>query len=173
MADAFDSGDVVAQVKFPLAARETATALYEKCLAGSRLLLRRAVPPILQQRAPRSPQDPSRATVCPDVEPRRLVDRTASVDRFDRTVRAFSEPYHGARVPFGGEYAIVREGEPGEGAAGIPIPLADGMYRVLRLSFEGEQAMDWSDFLRLYPDAPELLGKSQPARPSRAAEEEE
>lgn len=172
MVDAFDAGDVVAQVTFPVAPRETATTLYEKCLAASRLLLRRAVPPLLQQRLPRSRQEPSEATVCPALEPRRLVDATASVDRFDRTVRAFSLPFPGARVPFGGEFVLVWEGEPGEGAGGIPLHLADGVYRILRLSFENEPEMDWSEFLRRYPDAPEVLGRPRPPVPAARHEEE-
>ena len=162
MTDRFDEGDVVAQAKFPLAPRETATTLYDKCVGASRILLRRAAPLLAEGRCPAERQDPHAATVCPQIGPRRAVDRTASLDRFDRTVRAMTRPYPGARVPFGGETVLVWECEPGEGAAGIPIPLADGMVRILRLSFENEPEMDWRDFLRRYPDAPELLGIPRP-----------
>jgi methionyl-tRNA formyltransferase len=173
MTDEFDSGGIVAQVKFPLAPRETATSLYDKCVGASRLLLRRAIPPITEGRVASEPQDSHRATVCPRLEPVRALDRTASVDRFDRTVRALTRPYPGARVPLGGETVLVWEGEPGEGAGGIPLSLADGMYRILRLSFENEAEMDWREFLRRYPDAPELLGRPRPPVPfARSGEEE-
>lgn len=170
MVDEFDAGDVVAQVRFPVAPRETATTLYEKCIAASRVLLRRTVPILQQDRVPLSPQDPTGATITPAPEPRRVADRSASVDRFDRTVRAFARPFHGARVPCGGEFVIAWEGEPGEGAAGIPVPLADGVYRILRLSFEGEPPADWKDFLARYPDAPEVLGVPLPPALRRAAD---
>jgi UDP-4-amino-4-deoxy-L-arabinose formyltransferase/UDP-glucuronic acid dehydrogenase (UDP-4-keto-hexauronic acid decarboxylating) len=173
MTDDFDTGDVVAQVNFPLAPRESATTLYDKCVGASRLLLRRAVPLISEGRISAERQDPHRATVCPRLAEVRALDRTASVDRFDRTVRALTRPYPGARVPLGGETVVVWEGEPGEGAAGIPIPLADGMFRILRLSFENEAEMDWREFLRRYPDAPELLGRPRPPIPSKRAAEEE
>jgi len=176
MTDDFDSGDVVAQVRFGLAPRETATTLYDKCVGASRILLRRAAPLLAEGRCPAERQDPHAATVCPRLEPKRLVDRAASVDRFDRTVRAMTRPYPGARVPFGGETVLVWECEPGEGAAGIPIPLADGMVRVMRLSFENEPEMDWRDFLRRYPDAPEVLGLPRPpglARRTRRDDGEE
>ena len=173
MTDDFDSGDVVAQVNFPLAPRESATTLYDKCVGASRLLLRKAVPLIREGRVSAERQDPHTATVCPRLDPVRPLDRSASVDRFDRTVRAFTRPYPGARVPLGGETVLLWEGEPGEGAAGIPIPLADGMYRILRLSFENEAEIDWREFLRKYPDAPEMLGRPRPPVPRRMAAEED
>jgi len=158
MAEEFDRGDVVGQVRFPVAPRETATTLYEKSLAASRALLRKTVPLIQQDRTPLAPQDEVRATVVPAAEPRRRLDRTASVDRFDRTVRAFARPFGGAKIPCGGETVLVLAGEPDEGEAGIPIPLADGMYRILRLCYEGEPEADWREFLRKFPAATDLLG---------------
>jgi len=158
MVEEFDSGDVVGQVRFPVAPRETATTLYEKSLAASRVLLRRTVPLIQQDRTPLAPQDAVKATVVPASEPRRRLDRRASVDRFDRTVRAFARPFGGAKVPCGGETVLVFAGEPGEGEAGIPVPLADGVYRVLRLCYQGEAEQGWEEFLRRYPGTPGILG---------------
>jgi methionyl-tRNA formyltransferase len=158
MAEEFDAGDVVGQVRFPVAPRETATTLYGKSLAASRVLLRKTVPLILQDRTPLAPQDEVKATVVPAAEPRRRLDRGASVDRFDRTVRAFARPFGGAKVPCGGETVLVMAGEPGEEGPGIPIPLADGVYRILRLCYQGEPEADWEEFLRRYPAVPGILG---------------
>jgi len=163
MVEEFDAGDVVAQVRFPVGPRETATTLFRKALAAARVCLRRSVPVLLEERAPHAPQDGAGATVTPSIARHRAVNRAASVERFDRTVRAFTHPYPGARVPFGGEIVVVWAGEPGEGADGIPLPLADGTYRVLRLGFEGEPATDWREFLSRFPDAPEHLGVPRPA----------
>lgn len=162
MVEEFDAGDVVAQVTFPVAPRETATTLHAKALAGARLLLRHALPLLADGRAPRAPQDRQAATVTPALEPRRRVDRTATVERFDRTVRAFAAPYGGARTPFGGESVVLLEGEPGEGQGGLPLLLADGVYRVTRLGFEGEPDMTAEEFLQRHPGAEEVLGLPRP-----------
>jgi UDP-4-amino-4-deoxy-L-arabinose formyltransferase/UDP-glucuronic acid dehydrogenase (UDP-4-keto-hexauronic acid decarboxylating) len=165
MVEEFDSGDVVGQVRFPVAPRETATTLYAKSLAASRVLLRKTVPLLLQDRIPAAAQDPTRATVTPALEPKRHVDRSASVDRFDRTVRAFAPPFGGARTTCGDSWVRIWEGEPGEGAGGIPIPLADGVYRILRLSLEGKPETDWREFVRRHPTYPDLIGVPRPAPP--------
>src|SRR5690349_3427556 len=107
-----DAGGIGGQVRFPVAPRQTATTLYEKPLAASRALLRRIVPLLQQERVPLFPQDEVKAPVVPATEPRRRLDRRASVDRFDRTVRAFARPFGGARVPCGGETVVVLSGEP-------------------------------------------------------------
>ncbi len=163
MEEDFDTGDVLAQVRFPVGQRETATTLYAKSVAASRVLLRKIVPLLAQDRVPLAPQDSTKATVTPALEPRRLLDRAASVDRFERTVRAFARPYGGARTPCGGETVHLWSGEPGEGADGIPVPLADGVYRITRLSFEGEPEADWREFLRRNPASPDLIGLPRPA----------
>jgi UDP-4-amino-4-deoxy-L-arabinose formyltransferase/UDP-glucuronic acid dehydrogenase (UDP-4-keto-hexauronic acid decarboxylating) len=151
MVEALDAGDVVAQVRFPVAPRETATTLYAKSLAATRVILRRIVPDLALERIPRAPQDRGRATVTPADDRARRVNRMASVERFDRTVRAFARPFGGARFPCGAEFLRIWEGEPGEDGPGIPVVLADGVYRILRLSFEGERALDADAFRARYP----------------------
>jgi methionyl-tRNA formyltransferase len=158
MSDELDAGDILLQRRFALSPRETATTLHARTVTEARAVLREALPLLRSGRAPRTPQDPGAATVVPPLLRRRDIDRTASVDRFDRTVRAFAPPYEGARVPCGGERVLVLAGEPGEGPGGIAIPLADGTYRVTRLGFEGEAPQDAAAFLARHPDAAEILG---------------
>ena len=162
MVEEFDAGDVVGRERFAVAPRETATTLYRKSLEAARTLLRRTVPPLLAGRAARAPMDLSRSTATPPLLPLREVDGTATVDRFDRTVRAFSRPYPGARVPFGGGFAVVWAGDPGRGGDGIPLALADGVYRILRLAEEGGPEEEAASFLARHPDAPRLLGRRSP-----------
>lgn len=162
MVEEFDAGDMVAQARFPVGTRDTAAAVFRKAVAAARVCLRRAVPLLREGRAPFAAQDGTAATVTPSIRRHRLVDRSRSVERFDRAVRAFTHPYPGARVPFGGEAVVVWSGEPGEGADGIPIHLADGTYRVLRLGFEGEPETDWREFLVRFPDAARHLAVPRP-----------
>jgi methionyl-tRNA formyltransferase len=158
----FDAGDVVGQERFEVGPRETATTLYRRTVEAALRLLRRELPLLLAGKAPRIPMDPALATVTPPLMPLREIDRTATVERFDRTVRAFARPYPGARIPFGATAVLVREGEPGPGAGGIPIPLSDGVYRVLRLAVEGGPDMDAPAFLAAHPGAGERLGVPGP-----------
>lgn len=158
MVDEMDAGDIVAQVSFPVAERETSTSLYAKKVAAARVLLRQAVPLIAQGRAPRVPQDHSLATIAPPLMARRALDRTASLQRFDRTVRAFARPYPGALVPMGPRRVVIWAGEPGEDGPGIPVPVADGVFRATRLSLEGGPETDAATFLTQFPEAADLLG---------------
>ncbi len=158
MVDEMDAGDVVAQVAVPVAPRETSTTLYRKSVAAARVLLREAVPAIAGGRAPRIPQDHSLATVAPALMPRRPVDRSFSVERFDRTVRAFARPYPGALAPMGDRDVVLWEGEPGEDGPGMVLPLADGAYRVLRMGAPGGREQDAAEFAARHPEAADLVG---------------
>jgi methionyl-tRNA formyltransferase len=158
MVEEMDAGDIVAQVSFPVGPRDTSTTLYARMLDSCRTLLRQTVPLIAQNRAPRTPQIAALATVAPPLMSRRLLDRKASLDRFDRTVRAFATPYPGALVPMGGRRVILWTGERGEDGPGIHVPVADGTYRVLRLGLEGGPPLDHREFLAAHPEAADLLG---------------
>jgi methionyl-tRNA formyltransferase len=155
----FDAGELVRQERFPVDPRETSTSLYGKSVDAARRLLRATLPRILDGTAPRSPMDLRSATTTPPLLPLRDIDRGATVERFDRTVRAFAHPYPGARVPFGGRHAVIWAGEPGAGEGGIPIPLRDGVYRAMRLSLEGGAEMDAASFASLHADAADTLGR--------------
>jgi methionyl-tRNA formyltransferase len=163
MVHGMDEGDVLGREGFPVGPRDTATDLYGRTATAGRSLLRRLLPEVAAGRAVRVPQDPAGATVTPPLMPEREVDRTATVERFDRVVRAFARPYPGARTPLGKGHAILRRGEPGTRPGGIPIPLADGTYTVTRLALEGGEDLDAVDFERRHTGARESLGRP-PAR---------
>jgi methionyl-tRNA formyltransferase len=156
-----DAGDVVGRETVPVERRETATTLYRKTAAAARTLLARCVPLVAEGRAPRTPLDLSRATTTAPIGAQRELDLRWSVLRFDRTVRAFTRPYPGARIPFGLASVVIWSGEPGEGAVGVPLRLANGVYRAFTLGFEGQPARDASRFLEAHPDAAALLGRRE------------
>ena len=159
MVEEFDAGEIAGQARFAVGPRETATTLYRRTVEAAVRLLRDTLSLLLAGKAPRTPMDRALATVTPPLLPLRDLDRSATVERFDRTVRAFSRPYPGARVPFGAAAAVVWAGEPGAGRGGIPIPLADGVYRIRRLALEGGPEMDAAAFLAAHPGAGERLGR--------------
>jgi len=158
MVHAMDAGDVYGQERFPVGPRDTATDLYARTVAAARALLRRLLPLVEAGKAAARPQDHARATFAPPLMPERSVDRTSTVERFDRVVRAFARPYPGALVPMGDGFAVIRAGEPGRRPGGLVIPLADGEYTVLRLNLEGADEDDAAAFLAGHPEAPRVLG---------------
>jgi len=158
MVHAMDAGDVYGTERFPVGPRDTATEVYGRTVVAARTLLRRALPRVEDGTARPEPQDHARATVAPPLAPEREIDRSATVERFDRVVRAFARPYPGARVPLGDRFAVVRAGEPGRRAGGIVLPLRDGPYTVLRLHLEGADEDDAGAFLAGHPEAPRVLG---------------
>jgi UDP-4-amino-4-deoxy-L-arabinose formyltransferase/UDP-glucuronic acid dehydrogenase (UDP-4-keto-hexauronic acid decarboxylating) len=159
----FDAGGIAGQERFPVEMRETATTLYWKSVEAARRLLRRTLPLILARSAPLVAMDERAATVTGPLAPLRDLDRGATVERFDRTVRALSRPYPGARLRFGDGFVVIWEGEPGPGPDGIPILLSDGVYRVLRIGEEGGPESTASAFLAAHPGAGRLLGGTTPA----------
>jgi UDP-4-amino-4-deoxy-L-arabinose formyltransferase/UDP-glucuronic acid dehydrogenase (UDP-4-keto-hexauronic acid decarboxylating) len=166
MVEELDAGPIAGQIAFPVAERETATTLYQKSLAAARLLLRRTVPLLREGRVPHEEQDASKATVTPTLLPRRTLDRRASVERFDRTVRAMARPYRGARLRVGGEFVIIREGRPTNvlGPEGLPVALADGIWLATLLAFPGGDDMDAATFREGHPDlTAALAGESDDA----------
>ncbi len=158
MVHAMDAGDVYGQERFPVGPRDTATDIYGKTIAAARALLRRTLPLVEAGTAAVSVQDHALATFAPPLMPEREVDRSCTVERFDRVVRAFARPYPGARTPMGDGFAVIRSGEPGRLAGGIVLPLADGEYTILRLSLEGADEDDAAAFLAGHPEAPAVLG---------------
>ncbi len=154
----FDAGAVAGQRRIAVDPRETATTLYAKTVAAARALVAETVPALLEGRARPVPMDLSRATTTPPLLPLRDLDLSATVERFDRTVRAFARPYPGARLLFDGGSVVVRAGEPGAAGPGVPVRLADGVYRIMILSAEGGPETPVEDFLRGHPGAAKGLG---------------
>jgi len=103
-----DHGDIVAQVSFPVAPRETALSLYRKHLAAHVELVTRQTPLLLAGTAKRIPQDESEATYWPKRTPEDgEIDWTWPLGKIDRTVRALTRPYPGAWFDTPqGQYAI-------------------------------------------------------------------
>jgi len=167
MVEEFDAGEIFGQERFAVDPRETATTLYRKTVDAAIRVLREALPALVDGRARGTPMDPALAVDTRPLMPLRELDVSATVERFDRTVRAFARPYPGARVPFGAGAAVVWDGEPVAGPVGIPLRLADGVYSVRRLGVEGGPEMDAASFLRRYPDATAALGQPPPGAPGR------
>lgn len=107
-----DSGDVLVQERFPVAADETARTLYDKHLDALRAMLAQAVEQISSGHPPHQAQDHSRATYCARRVPDDgLIDWQARARSVWALVRASGEPYPGAFTFLGREELRVWEAD--------------------------------------------------------------
>jgi methionyl-tRNA formyltransferase len=153
MVAAADAGDIVAQARVPIGPRETARSLFDKLTPLAYRLVSEAWPLIRDGRAPRIPQDESRATVFGGRRPEDgLIDWRNGAVGVDRLVRAVTHPYPGAFTFREGRKLFVWEGSPApapgagrgapgtvlaSGAAGVAVACGEGAYSLERAQLEG------------------------------------
>jgi methionyl-tRNA formyltransferase len=116
-----DSGAIVGQVEVDIAPDETATSLFARLADAHVQLVRELVPQLLARSAPRSRQDPSRASSWPKRLPSDgIIDWETRAPYLYDWVRAQTRPYPGAFTYFGDDKVIVWGARPIELAAEAP-----------------------------------------------------
>lgn len=94
-----DAGDIVAQVPIEIGPEDTALTLYQRVVKEGVDLLLEWYPAVLAGTAPRSPQDPARATLWPRRGPEDgRVEWGWPAERIANMIRAVTHPYPGAFV---------------------------------------------------------------------------
>ncbi|HDZ89921.1 MAG TPA: bifunctional UDP-4-amino-4-deoxy-L-arabinose formyltransferase/UDP-glucuronic acid oxidase ArnA [Deltaproteobacteria bacterium] len=92
-----DDGDIVSQRLIEISDDDTARSLHEKMAAATSLMLDEILPLIMDGRAPRQPQDHSRATYCGGRGPEDgQIHWSESATRVRGLVRAVTRPFPGA-----------------------------------------------------------------------------
>ena len=110
-----DSGAIVGQAVVDIGADETAETLFERISDAHVELIREFVPQLLTRSAPRSPQDPSRASSWPRRKPGDgIIDWETRARYLYDWVRAQTRPYPGAFTFLGDEKIIVWRARPVE-----------------------------------------------------------
>lgn len=95
--DGVDSGDVIAQARFPIGDADTCATVYAKATEASVKILREYLPQIATGAAPRLPQDESQATCFPQRKPEDgEIDWSWDARRIRNFIRAQTRPYPGA-----------------------------------------------------------------------------
>jgi len=108
-----DSGAIVAQVAVDISPDETATTLFDRLAAAHVELIRDYVPQLLERRAPRISQDPTRASSWPKRVPADgIIDWETRAPYLYDWVRAQTRPYPGAFTWLGDEKVIVWRARP-------------------------------------------------------------
>jgi methionyl-tRNA formyltransferase len=118
-----DSGAIVGQVALDIAPDETATTLFARVAQAHVELTRELVPRLVVRAAPRTPQDPIRASAWPKRSPADgIIDWETRAPYLYDWVRAQTRPYPGAFTFLGGEKVIVWGARPVE----LPEPAPAG-----------------------------------------------
>jgi methionyl-tRNA formyltransferase len=108
-----DSGAIVGQVVLEIPPDETATTLFERVAAAHVELIREFVPQLLERRAPRVPQNASRASVWPKRTPADgIIDWETRAPYLYDWVRAQTRPYPGAFTFLGEQKVVVWRARP-------------------------------------------------------------
>ena len=95
--DGVDNGDMIAQARFPIEKNDNCATVYEKATRASIKLLRKYLPQLATNTAPRIPQDESHATYFLQRKPEDgLIDWSWSAKRIRDFIRAQTRPYPGA-----------------------------------------------------------------------------
>jgi methionyl-tRNA formyltransferase len=111
-----DDGDIVGQKSFTIAPDDHAGEVYKKMIAAGKYLIHKYLPLIVEGKAPRIPQNNSRATVFPrrSIQDNEIHLEYESLDDIHRKVRAFSKPYKGAYITKNNKKLIIWRAEIGE-----------------------------------------------------------
>ena len=116
-----DSGSIVGQATLDVAHDETATTLFARIADAHVALTREFVPQLMARSAPRTQQDPSRASSWPRRAPADgIIDWETRAPYLYDWVRAQTRPYPGAFSFLGDEKVIVWAARPVELAEGAP-----------------------------------------------------
>ena len=148
-----DRGDIVAQRAVPIADDDTALSLNRRLGEAARLLLRETYPLLVAGRAPRIPQDHTRASYFGGRRPEDgRIEWRQSARQLYNLVRAVTHPYPGAFTTLRGRPLFVwwarplddgREGIPGEvlevrKGTGVVVASGSGGLLLERVALEGD-----------------------------------
>jgi methionyl-tRNA formyltransferase len=116
-----DSGSIVGQAVVEIAVDDTAETLFQRISHAHVELIREYMPQLLDRRAPRVPQDPSRASSWPKRAPADgIIDWETRAPYLYDWVRAQTRPYPGAFTFLGDEKVVVWRARPVDVAAEAP-----------------------------------------------------
>lgn len=172
-----DTGDIIAQRRIPISKDDTCQTLYEKVSDSAIEMLVENLQPLKQGRAPRMPQDHSKATVMKKRRPEDgLIDWNRTSGQIHDWVRALTHPYPGAFTGLDGRRLFIwQAGDAGDGDTGAGpgvvlevvgdramVATARGKLAVTRAQWEGAPEIPGSSLA-------DLVGRRFGQNPGRTA----
>jgi methionyl-tRNA formyltransferase len=150
-----DNGDLIAQASVAIGPDDTAGQVYQRTAEASLTLLASHFDLLLEGKAPRIPQDESKATyTCARTPDDGLIDWNAGTRTIHNLVRGVTHPYPGAFSHFAGKRYRIWSGQPVEparpyvgrvpgriirsGKGGVEVLTGDGIYLVKTASEDGQ-----------------------------------
>ncbi len=155
IADAVDSGEMVAQRRVPIAPDDTIAEVMEQVTQAYLALLAENLPALLDGSAPRTPQDQALATfTCKRLPDDNKIHWTNSTIVIYNLIRAVTTPYPGAFTTLAGRKLILWAARPVERryvgsvpgrvveikAEGSVVLTGDGALLITEVQFEGRGA---------------------------------
>ena len=109
LSEGLDDGDIIGQERFEILSNDHATEVYEKVVEGGKKLISKYLPLLVKGKAPRVPQDDSKASVFekPSLKDNKIDFEKDSVEEIHRKIRALSKPYRGAYIEKDGKKLIL------------------------------------------------------------------
>jgi methionyl-tRNA formyltransferase len=165
-----DTGDILAQRRFPIKDDDTCATIYEQVARSEDEMIREVLPRIREGRMPRAPQDHALASVMPRRRPADgVIDWSRTTRQLHDWVRALTHPYPGAFTVVAGARVFVWKAQPwrpgpGGTAAVAPRPgwmrlegdpprlvagTEDGDLLLERVQVEGGIEIDGAEFGRV------------------------
>jgi methionyl-tRNA formyltransferase len=151
-----DAGDIILQRAEPVRANDTSGMLHDRLAALGAKLLVETVGLIDASKAPRTPQDESRATYAKKISKEDgRIDWTKPAEEIERQIRAFN-PWPGSYT-FSGDVMLKiwkaevigdATGKPGEVLPGFIVATGRGGLKILELQPSGGRRMGAEEFQR-------------------------
>ncbi len=113
LSEGLDDGDIIGQKEFPIKRNDHANDVYEKVIETGKDLIEEYLPLIAQNKAPRNPQDESKATYFdkPSLKDNKINLKGESIEEIFRKIKALSKPYEGAYIEKDNKKLILWEAE--------------------------------------------------------------
>lgn len=104
-----DSGDIIGQVKFDVSDNDYAGDIYQKVIQGGKELIKRFLPLLVKDTAPRIPQRENEATYFPkrSLKDNEINLNNTSPEDIYKKIRALSKPYNGAYIKIKNKKIII------------------------------------------------------------------
>ena len=179
-----DTGDIIAQRRFPIDDDDTCATIYDKVARSEDEMIREVLPLLREARMPRTPQDHAQATVMPRRRPADgVIDWNRTTKQLHDWVRALTHPSPGAFTFVQGARVLVWKARPWRPGPGGPARVAaragwlrlegdprrlvagtlDGDLQLDRVQVEGEAEIDGAEFGRVrLPAAGAVAGGGAP-----------
>jgi len=113
VSEGLDDGDIIGQESFVIEKNDHASDVYEKIIYASKKLIKKYLPLLLENNAPRTKQDEAKATYFkkPSLKDNEIDLKNESKEQIFRKIKALSRPYRGAYIKCGNDKLIIWKAE--------------------------------------------------------------